>query len=71
MFFHSGISVEYFNSDFLMTVEEPIPKLLLRPIVTGANGVMSQSEFVVITCNLLKGRKKSRVKGAIGFGFAS
>ena len=52
-----------------MTVEEPIPKLLLRPIITGANSMMSQSEFLVITCNLLKGREKSRVKGAIGFGF--
>ena len=32
---------------------------------------MNQSKFVVIPCNLLKAREKSRVRGAIGFGFAS
>ena len=32
---------------------------------------MNQSEFLAITCNLLKARKKSRVQVAIGFGFAS
>ena len=32
---------------------------------------MNQSEFLAITCNLLKAREKSRVQGAIGFGFAS
>ena len=31
---------------------------------------MNQSEFLAITCNLLKAREKSRVQGAIGFGFA-
>ena len=31
---------------------------------------MNQSEFLEITCNLLKAREKSRVHGAIGFGFA-
>ena len=32
---------------------------------------MDQSEFLAITCNLLKAREKSHVLGAIGFGFAS
>ena len=32
---------------------------------------MNQSEFLAITCNLLKAREKSRVQGAIGFGLAS
>ena len=54
-----------------MTVEKPKPKQLLRPITTGANNAMYQSEFLAITCNLLKAREKSRVHCAIGFGFAS
>ena len=45
-----------------MTVEKPKPKLLLQPITTGANSAMNHSEFLGITCNLLK---------AIGFGFVS
>ena len=53
-----------------MTVEKPKPKQLLRPITTGTNSVMNQSQFLAITCNSLKVRKKSRVQGAIGFGFA-
>ena len=28
---------------------------------------MKQSEFLAITCNLLKAQEKSRVQGAIGF----
>ena len=32
---------------------------------------MNQSEFLAITCNSLEAREKSRVHGAIGFGFAS
>jgi len=32
---------------------------------------MNQSQFLAITCNSLEARKKSRVHGAIGFGFAS
>ena len=32
---------------------------------------MNQSEFLVITSKLLKGREKSRSQAAIGFGFAS
>ena len=54
-----------------MTVEKPKPKLLLRLITTGTNSAINQSEFLVITCNSLKAREKSRVHGAIGFGFAS
>ena len=32
---------------------------------------MNQSEFLAITCNSLEAREKSRVHGAIGFGFTS
>ena len=32
---------------------------------------MNQSQFLAITYNLLKAREKSRVSGAIGFGFTS
>ena len=32
---------------------------------------MNQSQFLVITCNLLKAREKLREQPAIGFGFAS
>ena len=52
-----------------MTVEKP--KQLLRPITTGADSAMNQSQFLAITCNSLKAREKSGVLGAIGFGFAS
>ena len=31
---------------------------------------MNQSEFLAITCNSLEAREKSRVHGAIGFGFS-
>ena len=54
-----------------MTVGKPKPKQLLRPITTGADSVMNQSQFLAITCNPLKAQEKSRVHGAIGFGFAS
>ena len=54
-----------------MTVEKPKPKQLLRQITTGANSAMNQSQFLAIIWNLLKAREKSRVHGAIGFGFAS
>ena len=56
-----------------MTVEKPKPKpkQLLRPITTGADSVINQSQILAITCNSLKAREKSRVHGAIGFGFAS
>ena len=42
----------------------------LRPITTGANSASNQSEFLTVTCNLLKAREKSQVQGAVGFGFA-
>ena len=54
-----------------MTVEKPKPKQLLRPITTGADSAMNQSQFVAIICNSLKAREKSRVRGAICFSFAS
>ena len=54
-----------------MTVEEPKPKQLLRPITTGATSEINQSQILAITCNSLKAREKSRVHDAIGFGFAS
>ena len=54
-----------------MTVEKPKLKQLIRTITTGADSVMNQSQFLAITCNSLKAREKSRVHGAIGFGFAS
>ena len=54
-----------------MTIEKPKPKQLLRPITTGTNSAMNQSQFLAITCNLLEVREKSRVCGVIGFGFDS
>ena len=54
-----------------MTVEKPKPKQLLRPITTGTKSAMNQSQFLAITCYSLEAREKSRVHGAIGFGFAS
>ena len=54
-----------------MTVEKPKPKQLLRPITTGVDSAVNQSQFLAITCNSLKAREKSRVHVAIGFGFAS
>ena len=54
-----------------MTVEKPKPKQLLRPITTGADSAMNQSQFLAITCNSLEARERSRVQGAIGFAFAS
>ena len=54
-----------------MTVEKPKLKQLLRPITTGADSAMNQSEFLAITCHSLEAQEKSRVHGAIGFGFAS
>ena len=52
-----------------MTVEKPKPEQLLRPITTGAGSAMNQSQFLAIISNLLKAREKSRLHGAIGFGF--
>ena len=58
-------------SGFQMTAEKAKPKQLLRPITTGADSAMNQSQFLAITCNSLKAREKSRVQGAIALGFAS
>ena len=55
----------------MMTVEIATLKLLLRPITTGPNSAMNQSQFLAITCNLPKAREKSRVLAAIGFDFSS
>ena len=53
-----------------MTVEKPKPKQLFRPITTGTNSTMNQSQFLVIICsNSLKARGKSRVHGAINTWF--
>ena len=54
-----------------MTVEKPKAKQLLGPITTGADSATNESQFLAITSNSLKAREKSRVRGAIGFGFAS
>ena len=54
-----------------MIVEKPKPKQLLRPITTGADSAVNQSQFLAVACNLLEAREKSRVHGAISFGFAS
>ena len=54
-----------------MTVEKLKPKQLLQPITTGTVSAMNQSQFLAITCNSPEEREKSRVHGAIGFGFAS
>ena len=54
-----------------MTVEKPKAKQLLRPITTGMNSAINQSQFLAITCNSLEAREKSRVHGASGFGFDS
>ena len=59
--------LEQFSND----CRKPKPKQLLRPITTGANSAMKQSEFLAISCNLLEAREKSRVHDAIDFGFAS
>ena len=58
-------------SGFQMTVEKPKPKQLLRRTTIGADSAMNQSQFLAITCNSLEAREKSRVHGAIGFGFDS
>ena len=47
-----------------MTVEKPKPKQLLRPITTGADSVMNQSQFLAV-------RDRSfftRYGGLVGFG---
>ena len=41
-----------------MTVEKPKPEQLLRPITTGVDSAMNQSQLLAITCNSLKAREK-------------
>ena len=41
-----------------MTVEKPKPKQLLRPITTGADSAMNQSQSLEIACNSLKARER-------------
>ena len=52
---------------FHMTAGKLIPKILPRPITTGANSAVNQLEFLAIINNLLKARGKLRVQGVIGF----
>ena len=58
-----------------MTVGKPKKNLkqLLQPITIGTNSSMNQPQFLAITCNSFEALEKSRVQGAIcfGFGFAS
>ena len=56
-----------------MTVEKPKPKpkQLHRPITTGAGSAMNQSQILAITCYSLEARERSRVHGAMSFGFSS
>ena len=54
-----------------MAADKPKPKQLLGPIRTGADSAMNQSQFLAITCNSLVAQEKSRVHGAVGFGFDS
>ena len=58
-------------TSYILTVEKPKPKQLLRPITIGTNSSMNQSQFLAITCNSPEAREKSRAHGAIGFGVAS
>ena len=71
------------NKDKTSTQRDPVPLQTLAVIgewhktrdrlvfTTGANSEINQSEFLTITCNLLKAREKSSVQGAIGFGGVS
>ena len=51
-----------------MTVEKPMPKCLLRPITKPEKSAMNQSEFLAITCSLLKVVENSRAKNVIVTG---
>lgn len=46
-----------------------VTTLFSQPIATGANGAVSQAEFLAIVCNLIKVQEKLRVQCAIGFDF--
>ena len=45
-----------------MTVEKPIPKLLVRPITSRTNSAMNQSEFLGVTSDLFKARENHEYK---------
>ena len=49
-----------------MTVEKRIPRQLHRPITTGANSAMKQSEFLEFW-NLLKARRKKNARTRCGY----
>jgi len=57
------LHVEWFSNDRRKTKT--------KAITTGADSTINQSQFLAITCNSLEAWEKSRVHGAIGFGFAS
>ena len=61
--------VERFSNDCRKL--KPKPKQLPRPITTGANSAMNQSQFLAITCKSLKAQEKLRVHGAVVFVFSS
>ena len=65
--YQNNYSDRYWIRAVFKCVEKPMPKQLLRPITTGANGKINHSEFLAITCNLLNAREKSRVQGAPGY----
>ena len=56
-FFHLDL-----RSGFQMTVEKSMPKYLLWPITTGANSAMNQSNFLAVSCHLLKALEKARAQ---------
>ena len=64
-----SIDLERFSNDCRQTKTKVIT--LTNHNRNGTNSAMNQSEFLAITCNSLEAREKSRVRGAIGFGFAS
>ena len=59
-------SIERFSSDGRKTKTKAI-----TPTNHNTNSAGNQSQFIAITCNSLKARGKSRLRGAIGFGFTS
>ena len=64
---HFKMLVERFSNDCLKTKT----KVNTLTNHNRTNSAMNQSKFLAITCNLLEAREKSRVQGAIGFGFTS
>ena len=56
-FFHLDL-----RSGFQMAIEKSMPKCLLWPITTGANSTMNQSNFLAVSCHLLKALEKARAQ---------